>query len=124
MQDPSVSYNDAQRTGVIEYARTLPLLDRVFAVIFFNEVSRVFGPKPKSAPIDFEQHFSDVELALLDDAGRKTAELFKRSYRIGNGLLREGMLHAEALATLKQECPGFSDKTYGILISHGCWEAK
>ncbi|WP_149801820.1 hypothetical protein [Mesorhizobium sp. NFR06] len=114
----------AARAKVKTEALSAKLLDAAFAITYYNDFSRRFGPPAeRPPPIDLGVLGDRFSKGEINDAIRLVSELLKDAYQAGDDLRERRLTHTEAVDRLRQGHPGFSDKCYEETISKGLFES-
>jgi len=97
----------AERTKLIELARTAELPDGIFWVVSYNGHGRILGPSPVGEPVSLKEVFPDHSPAVLSELELAATKLFNTS--------------ATSIEKLAAEYPGFDKAVYRSVVARTQW---
>jgi len=128
--NPSIGpdkYQTEYRKQIVETAKKLPLLDAVWKVVFYNRRGYQWGKPPYPDRISFDELEHSWTEDMLAQAISRASALYQDAYRIGDlhhTAKFEKKACQAATANFINLHPGYSERTYEEVISHGCFLAR
>lgn len=116
-------YDIETREKYVNEAKEAPsFLDAVFLINYYNREVKAYGPHPKLSDILPEEVFEEYSETEYMRSLRKANFLLQRTTYVGDAAHRSQNteLYKAAIARMKSENPGFSERSYN-LATHSSW---